>query len=221
MGAASASPRPRPEAPPPRPRRASRPPVLGAGGERVSEAEARGVNLGPARTRGRRAAFLQPGASPVMPTEADRCRGRPDRGGRGPGAAAQLPPAPQTLTRHFQRLHEVLTELEAASRRLRRLEALRRDFELQKVCYLPLNAFLLKPLQRLRHYRLLLRRLCASDRQDPDRGDQDRADRRGECAHNTQPPRAPRSPPAAPRAGGRWSASEPHTWGATWPGGSF
>ncbi|TEA31683.1 hypothetical protein DBR06_SOUSAS22610014 [Sousa chinensis] len=84
----------------------------------------------------------------------------------------------KTLTRHFQRLHEVLTELEAASRRLRRLEALRRDFELQRVCYLPLNAFLLKPLQRLRHYRLLLRRLCASDRQDPDRGDQDRADRR-------------------------------------------
>ncbi|XP_007470032.1 PREDICTED: FERM, RhoGEF and pleckstrin domain-containing protein 2 [Lipotes vexillifer] len=34
------------------------------------------------------------------------------------------------------------------------------------------------PLQRLRHYRLLLRRLCASDRQDPDRGDQDRAERR-------------------------------------------
>ncbi|XP_059961703.1 FERM, ARHGEF and pleckstrin domain-containing protein 2 [Mesoplodon densirostris] len=84
----------------------------------------------------------------------------------------------KTLTRHFQRLHEVLTELEAASRRLRRLEALRRDFELQKVCYLPLNAFLLKPLQRLRHYRLLLHRLCAPDRQDPDRGDQDRADRR-------------------------------------------
>ncbi|XP_058909707.1 FERM, ARHGEF and pleckstrin domain-containing protein 2 isoform X3 [Kogia breviceps] len=84
----------------------------------------------------------------------------------------------KTLTRHFQRLHEVLTELEAASRRLRRLEEVRRDFELQKVCYLPLNAFLLKPLQRLRHYRLLLRRLCAPDRQDPDRGDQDRADRR-------------------------------------------
>nr|XP_019813867.1 PREDICTED: FERM, RhoGEF and pleckstrin domain-containing protein 2-like [Bos indicus] len=73
----------------------------------------------------------------------------------GPGAPFRL----KALTGHFQRLHEVLTELEAASRRLRRLEALRRDFELQKVCYLPLNAFLLKPLQRLRHYRLLLRRL--------------------------------------------------------------
>ena len=147
-----------------------------------------------------------------MPTEADRGGGRPNRGargserrGRGPGAAAQPPPAPQTLTRHFQRLHEVLTELEAASKRLRRLEALRRDFELQKICYLPLNAFLLKPLQRLRHYRLLLRRLCAPDRQDPGRGDQDRADRRGECAPGTPPPRAPGPPPAAPggRVGGR------------------
>ncbi|XP_043318157.1 FERM, ARHGEF and pleckstrin domain-containing protein 2 isoform X3 [Cervus canadensis] len=82
----------------------------------------------------------------------------------------------KALTGHFQQLHEVLTELEAASRRLRRLEALRRDFELQKVCYLPLNAFLLKPLQRLRHYRLLLRRLCAPGPGDPGPHSQDRAD---------------------------------------------
>ncbi|XP_070224766.1 FERM, ARHGEF and pleckstrin domain-containing protein 2 isoform X2 [Bos mutus] len=84
----------------------------------------------------------------------------------------------KALTGHFQRLHEVLTELEAASRRLRRLEALRRDFELQKVCYLPLNAFLLKPLQRLRHYRLLLRRLCAPVPGHPDPHGQDHADLR-------------------------------------------
>ncbi|XP_060978659.1 FERM, ARHGEF and pleckstrin domain-containing protein 2 isoform X1 [Dama dama] len=84
----------------------------------------------------------------------------------------------KALTGHFQQLHEVLTELEAASRRLRRLEALRRDFELQKVCYLPLNAFLLKPLQRLRHYRLLLRRLCAPGPGDPGPHSQDRADLR-------------------------------------------
>ncbi|XP_057601981.1 FERM, ARHGEF and pleckstrin domain-containing protein 2 isoform X2 [Hippopotamus amphibius kiboko] len=84
----------------------------------------------------------------------------------------------QALSGPFQRLHEVLPELEAASRRLRRLEALRRDFELQKVCYLPLSAFLLRPLQRLRHYRLLLRRLCARDPgPDPD-PDPERADRR-------------------------------------------
>ncbi|KAB0386376.1 hypothetical protein FD755_001332, partial [Muntiacus reevesi] len=84
----------------------------------------------------------------------------------------------KALTGHFQQLHDVLTELEAASRRLRRLEALRRDFELQKVCYLPLNAFLLKPLQRLRHYRLLLRRLCAPGPGDPGPHSQDRADLR-------------------------------------------
>ncbi|XP_070319810.1 FERM, ARHGEF and pleckstrin domain-containing protein 2 isoform X3 [Odocoileus virginianus] len=84
----------------------------------------------------------------------------------------------KALTGHFQQLQEVLTELEAASRRLRRLEALRRDFELQKVCYLPFNAFLLKPLQRLRHYRLLLRRLCAPGPGDPGPHSQDRADLR-------------------------------------------
>ncbi|XP_052492719.1 FERM, ARHGEF and pleckstrin domain-containing protein 2 isoform X2 [Budorcas taxicolor] len=84
----------------------------------------------------------------------------------------------KALTGHFQRLHEILTELEAASRRLRRLEALRRDFELQKVCYLPLDAFLLKPLQRLRHYRLLLRRLCAPVPGDPDPRGQDHTDLR-------------------------------------------
>lgn len=99
-----------------------------------------------------------------------------------PGRAPPLSPSrPQALTGHFQRLHEILTELEAASRRLRRLEALLRDFELQKVCYLPLNAFLLKPLQRLRHYRLLLRRLCAPVPGDPDPRGQDHTDLRGEC----------------------------------------
>ena len=96
-------------------------------------------------------------------------------GRAGPGRAPPLSPSrPQALTGHFQQLHEVLKELEAASRRLRRLEALRRDFELQKVCYLPLNAFLLKPLQRLRHYRLLLRRLCAPGPGDPGLHSQDR-----------------------------------------------
>lgn len=35
-----------------------------------------------------------------------------------------------------------------------------RDFELQKVCYLPLNTFLLRPLHRLMHYKQVLERLC-------------------------------------------------------------
>uniref|UniRef100_A0A452QX09 FERM, ARHGEF and pleckstrin domain-containing protein 2 n=1 Tax=Ursus americanus TaxID=9643 RepID=A0A452QX09_URSAM len=61
---------------------------------------------------------------------------------------------------YFQRHDEVLTELEKATRRFKKLETVYKEFELQKVCYLPLNAFLLKPIQRLVHYRLLLGRLC-------------------------------------------------------------
>ncbi|XP_026346657.1 FERM, ARHGEF and pleckstrin domain-containing protein 2 isoform X2 [Ursus maritimus] len=64
------------------------------------------------------------------------------------------------FTSYFQRHDEVLTELEKATRRLKKLETVYKEFELQKVCYLPLNAFLLKPIQRLVHYRLLLGRLC-------------------------------------------------------------
>uniref|UniRef100_A0A669ETV1 FERM, ARHGEF and pleckstrin domain-containing protein 2 n=1 Tax=Oreochromis niloticus TaxID=8128 RepID=A0A669ETV1_ORENI len=55
---------------------------------------------------------------------------------------------------------EVLTELEKASKRLKKLETVYKEFELQKVCYLPLNTFLLKPIQRLMHYKLILERLC-------------------------------------------------------------
>ncbi|XP_030742796.2 FERM, ARHGEF and pleckstrin domain-containing protein 2 [Echinops telfairi] len=61
----------------------------------------------------------------------------------------------------FQRHAEVLTALDKATRRSKKLEAVCKDFELQKVCYLPLSAFLLKPAQRLVHYRLLLTRLCS------------------------------------------------------------
>uniref|UniRef100_A0A8C1N4N2 FERM, ARHGEF and pleckstrin domain-containing protein 1 n=1 Tax=Cyprinus carpio TaxID=7962 RepID=A0A8C1N4N2_CYPCA len=41
-----------------------------------------------------------------------------------------------------------------------RLECVCREFELQKVCYIPLNVFLLSPLHRLLHYRQILDRLC-------------------------------------------------------------
>ncbi|PNJ10495.1 FARP2 isoform 16 [Pongo abelii] len=64
------------------------------------------------------------------------------------------------FTSYFQRHDEVLTELEKATKHCKKLEAVYKEFELQKVCYLPLNTFLLKPIQRLLHYRLLLRRLC-------------------------------------------------------------
>ncbi|KAM9249951.1 FERM, ARHGEF and pleckstrin domain-containing protein 2 isoform 1-T1 [Dugong dugon] len=67
----------------------------------------------------------------------------------------------QEFTSCFQRHEEVLTELDKATRRSKKLEAVYKDFELQKVCYLPLNSFLLKPTQRLAHYQGLLARLCA------------------------------------------------------------
>ncbi|XP_074492658.1 FERM, ARHGEF and pleckstrin domain-containing protein 2 isoform X2 [Sebastes fasciatus] len=64
------------------------------------------------------------------------------------------------FTSFLQKHDEVLTELEKASKRLKKLEAVYKEFELQKVCYLPLNTFLLKPIQRLMHYKLILERLC-------------------------------------------------------------
>ncbi|XP_051046797.1 FERM, ARHGEF and pleckstrin domain-containing protein 2 isoform X2 [Phodopus roborovskii] len=67
----------------------------------------------------------------------------------------------KAFTSYFQRHDEVLTELEKATKHCKKLEAVYKEFELQKVCYLPLNTFLLKPVQRLVHYRLLLSRLCA------------------------------------------------------------
>ncbi|XP_025933143.1 FERM, ARHGEF and pleckstrin domain-containing protein 2 isoform X4 [Apteryx rowi] len=64
------------------------------------------------------------------------------------------------FTSYLQKHDEVLTELEKATKRLKKLEMVYKEFELQKVCYLPLNTFLLKPIQRLMHYKLVLGRLC-------------------------------------------------------------
>ncbi|XP_076026227.1 FERM, ARHGEF and pleckstrin domain-containing protein 1-like [Genypterus blacodes] len=64
------------------------------------------------------------------------------------------------LTADLHRQSEVLQELEKACKASRRLESLCRDFELQKVCYIPLNVFILRPLHRLIHYKQILERLC-------------------------------------------------------------
>lgn len=64
------------------------------------------------------------------------------------------------LTVHLQKHSECLVELERACRSSRKVEAMCRDFEQQRVCYLPLNIFLLRPLHRLLHYKLILERLC-------------------------------------------------------------
>ena len=66
----------------------------------------------------------------------------------------------QGFTSYLQKHDEVLTELEKATKKLKKLETVYKEFELQKVCYLPLNTFLLKPIQRLMHYKLILERLC-------------------------------------------------------------
>ncbi|KAF3857096.1 hypothetical protein F7725_008955 [Dissostichus mawsoni] len=50
------------------------------------------------------------------------------------------------LTVHLQKHSECLVELERACRSSRKVEAVCRDFEQQRVCYLPLNIFLLRPL---------------------------------------------------------------------------
>lgn len=67
---------------------------------------------------------------------------------------------PQQLAAHLWKHSEALEALETGIRTSRRLESLCRDFELQKVCYLPLNTFLLRPLHRLMHYKQVLERLC-------------------------------------------------------------
>ncbi|XP_056606724.1 FERM, ARHGEF and pleckstrin domain-containing protein 2 isoform X2 [Triplophysa dalaica] len=64
------------------------------------------------------------------------------------------------FTGYLQKHDEVLTELEKATKCVKKLEIVYKEFELQKVCYLPLNNFLLKPIQRLMHYKLILERLC-------------------------------------------------------------
>ncbi|KAM9567154.1 FERM, ARHGEF and pleckstrin domain-containing protein 1 isoform 3-T3 [Guaruba guarouba] len=64
------------------------------------------------------------------------------------------------LTIHLWKHNEILMELENGIKNSRKLETFCRDFELQKVCYLPLNTFLLRPLHRLMHYKQIMERLC-------------------------------------------------------------
>ncbi|XP_071052613.1 FERM, ARHGEF and pleckstrin domain-containing protein 2-like [Onthophagus taurus] len=66
----------------------------------------------------------------------------------------------------------VLEKLDASFRQNNRFEQLYRDFETQKVCYLPLTTFVLKPLHRLLQYHALLQRLLKHyGPNHPDRAD--------------------------------------------------
>ncbi|KAL1268289.1 hypothetical protein QQF64_033652 [Cirrhinus molitorella] len=64
------------------------------------------------------------------------------------------------LSAQLQIISECVFALEKACVASHRLEHVCREFELQKVCYIPLNVFLLSPLHRLLHYRQILDRLC-------------------------------------------------------------
>ncbi|XP_058045167.1 FERM, ARHGEF and pleckstrin domain-containing protein 2 isoform X2 [Ahaetulla prasina] len=64
------------------------------------------------------------------------------------------------FTNYLQKHDEVLMELEKATKRIKKLEIVYKEFELQRVCYLPLNTFLLKPIHRIMYYKLILGRLC-------------------------------------------------------------
>ena len=66
----------------------------------------------------------------------------------------------QLYQRYVEKHRLILEKLEQAFKRNKKFEQVYRDFETQKVCYLPLNTFLLKPIQRLMHYKLILERLC-------------------------------------------------------------
>ncbi|XP_033097418.1 FERM, ARHGEF and pleckstrin domain-containing protein 1-like isoform X2 [Anneissia japonica] len=62
-------------------------------------------------------------------------------------------------TSYIEKIEQIITELEVATKKNKKFEHFYKDFELQKVCYLPFNTFLLKPVQRLLHYRVVLERL--------------------------------------------------------------
>jgi len=64
----------------------------------------------------------------------------------------------QWYTMHIERHDELLSQLSSALKHHPDFERAFSDFEAQKVCYLPIGAFLLKPIQRLLQYHGLLER---------------------------------------------------------------
>jgi len=69
--------------------------------------------------------------------------------------------SPQMYRELLDRHEELLVQLDLTARRLPDVQRAIDEFETQKICYLPLTSFLLKPIQRLLHYQLILeRKLC-------------------------------------------------------------
>nr|XP_023024432.1 FERM, ARHGEF and pleckstrin domain-containing protein 2 isoform X2 [Leptinotarsa decemlineata] len=85
---------------------------------------------------------------------------------------AHLPPLLPIYEEYLDGHMLVLERLDTAFKQNNRFEQLYRDFETQKVCYLPLTSFVLKPLHRLLQYQSLLQRLLKQyGPNHPDRGD--------------------------------------------------
>ena len=64
----------------------------------------------------------------------------------------------QLYSRYIEKHRLILEKLEQSFKRNKTFEQIYRDFETRKVCYLPLNTFLLRPLQRILHYQLIVER---------------------------------------------------------------
>ncbi|KAK4879607.1 hypothetical protein RN001_007753 [Aquatica leii] len=83
-----------------------------------------------------------------------------------------LPPLLPIYEEYLDGHISVLERLDSAFKQNNRFEQLYRDFETQKVCYLPFTIFVLKPLHRLLQYQNLLQRLLKHyGPNHPDRAD--------------------------------------------------
>ncbi|XP_045470375.1 FERM, ARHGEF and pleckstrin domain-containing protein 2-like [Harmonia axyridis] len=72
---------------------------------------------------------------------------------------AHLPPLIPLYQEYMDEHINVLEHLDAAFKQNQKFEQMYRDFETQKVCYLPFTTFVLRPLHRLIQYRSLINRL--------------------------------------------------------------
>ncbi|KAJ8920883.1 hypothetical protein NQ315_015676 [Exocentrus adspersus] len=85
---------------------------------------------------------------------------------------AHLPPLLPIYEEYLDGHMLVLERLDTSFKQNSRFEQLYRNFEMQKVCYLPLTKFVLKPLHRLLQYQSLLQRLLKHyGPNHPDRSD--------------------------------------------------
>ena len=64
----------------------------------------------------------------------------------------------QIYENYYNHLEEMLVEIDVKIKKQRPIEDICRGFETQKVCYLPLNTFFIRPGQRLLHIKFLLER---------------------------------------------------------------